>query len=140
MCRSIDLESLPATIRDTIVLSRVMGFRYLWVDTLCIIQPDRPGDPNDQRDWANELPNMHRYYKNAIVTLVIESAAGDDEGFLQYLERMSKKRVPAPIPIYVRTKIDDSVFHFDYDYKTFSDFDSFFDETTPLRKRGWTLQ
>lgn len=37
---SIDIEFLPATFVDAVLLCRKVGFRYLWIDVLCIIQDD----------------------------------------------------------------------------------------------------
>lgn len=34
----IDLNDLPQTFKDTIAVSRRLGYRYVWIDSLCIIQ------------------------------------------------------------------------------------------------------
>jgi hypothetical protein len=76
-------------------------------------------DPDDQRDWEQKLPNMHRYYQNTAITLVIESVNGGDEGFSKPLFPGSKDaRGPRSIPILVPEESGntwsiehDSVFH-----------------------------
>ena len=45
---SIPFESLPRSFRDATTITREMGFRYLWIDSLCIIQDDRD-------DWKREV-------------------------------------------------------------------------------------
>ena len=32
------LSELPAAFRDAVLTARCLGFRYLWIDALCIIQ------------------------------------------------------------------------------------------------------
>lgn len=63
------LASIPKTISDAIRLVRDMGERYLWVDTLCIVQDD----PDDKQ---RQLPAMGTIYRCA--KLVIVAAAGED--------------------------------------------------------------
>ncbi|KAF2028842.1 hypothetical protein EK21DRAFT_25979, partial [Setomelanomma holmii] len=58
----IDLEELSATIRDAITVSVDMGFQYLWVDSLCIIQD------NDQ-DRSHEIAKMPAIYSNAVCNI-----------------------------------------------------------------------
>lgn len=41
------METLPKTLQDAILVSRVLGIQYLWIDALCIIQ-DSP------QDWAEQ--------------------------------------------------------------------------------------
>jgi hypothetical protein len=147
MCLSIQLDILPATIRDAIIFSQRIGYRYIWIESLCIIQPERPGDPNEQGDWNEELPNMHIYYKNADVALVIESAAGDEDGFLANVDFEGKQDTcdtPRPIPIPVKLGVRGSSF-FQIDFESHKQMaimaHRFYSSRgTPLRKRAWTLQ
>ncbi|KAL7896369.1 heterokaryon incompatibility domain-containing protein [Trichoderma sp. SZMC 28014] len=60
---------LPQTIVDCIQLVKGLGERYLWVDSLCIIQ-------DDYDDKLEQLRTMDNVYRNA--ALVIVAAAGDD--------------------------------------------------------------
>ncbi len=39
--RNIPWDELPKTFQDAIVVSRLFDVRYLWIDSLCIIQDDR---------------------------------------------------------------------------------------------------
>ncbi|KAK8249297.1 heterokaryon incompatibility protein-domain-containing protein [Phyllosticta capitalensis] len=56
-------ESMPQTFRDTITFTRGLGLKYLWIDSICIIQ-DEDGD----NDWRREAGRMFGVYKNAKVT------------------------------------------------------------------------
>ncbi|KAH7356882.1 heterokaryon incompatibility protein-domain-containing protein [Rhexocercosporidium sp. MPI-PUGE-AT-0058] len=53
---------LPLTIRDSIELVRNLGERYLWVDSLCIIQ-------DNERSWALNSRVMDLVYGNAYFTI-----------------------------------------------------------------------
>jgi hypothetical protein len=64
-----DIEELPLSIQDAICLARQIGERYLWVDSLCIVQ----GDPEDK---AVVIPEMGAIYGNAYFTIV--AADGSD--------------------------------------------------------------
>ncbi|PKK51178.1 hypothetical protein CI102_2800, partial [Trichoderma harzianum] len=72
----IMVYDLPKTIQNAITITRLMGIRYLWVDALCIIQPD-----NDDflDDWNSEAAQMGNYYSNALFCI---SALYASEGFL----------------------------------------------------------
>ncbi|KAL0472923.1 heterokaryon incompatibility protein domain-containing protein [Neurospora intermedia] len=62
-------DSLPKTLQDSIRLTRAIGVRYLWIDSLCIIQ-----DSND--DWEKEAARMGTLYAQA--RLVIAATLGAD--------------------------------------------------------------
>jgi Heterokaryon incompatibility protein (HET) len=77
----IPVEKLGQTIRDAIDTTRVLGFRFLWVDALCIIQ-------DDYEDKVVEIDKMASIYKNAVVTIAAATATSSYEGFL------SRERTP----------------------------------------------
>jgi hypothetical protein len=70
---SIDKAQLPRTIQDAITVCRNLDFRYLWVDSLCIVQ--------DGPDVHREVANMAHYYGGASLTIAAASAANCSEGF-----------------------------------------------------------
>ncbi|RYP11925.1 hypothetical protein DL767_011217 [Monosporascus sp. MG133] len=54
-------ETLPKTFKHSIWTARRLGFRYLWIDALCIIQ-------GDQGDWQSESAKMATVFGNAALT------------------------------------------------------------------------
>ncbi|KAF1830820.1 HET-domain-containing protein [Decorospora gaudefroyi] len=73
-------EPLPQTFKDAITITRALGLRYLWIDSLCIIQ-DSP------EDWALHAPHMAQVYGKAYVTIAADAANNSSEGFLVTSER-----------------------------------------------------
>ncbi|KAK4158731.1 heterokaryon incompatibility protein-domain-containing protein [Cladorrhinum sp. PSN259] len=69
--------SLPLTFRDAIEVSQGLGIRYLWIDSLCIIQ----GCPED---WIRESKRMEDVYAGAYCTIAATSAANSEAGFLRH--------------------------------------------------------
>jgi hypothetical protein len=59
-------ESLPRTIRDAIEVTRQLDFRYLWVDSLCIIQ-------DDDEDIAIQIEMMGEIYSSSSLTIAAGS-------------------------------------------------------------------
>lgn len=69
----VPLDALAPTVRDAILLVQRLGFRYLWVDALCIIQ-------GDAADWERESRQMAQIFENAICTIVALGADLAGEG------------------------------------------------------------
>ncbi|KFZ04204.1 hypothetical protein V502_10325 [Pseudogymnoascus sp. VKM F-4520 (FW-2644)] len=65
----IGLHQLPPTFRDAVNITRDLGIKYVWIDTMCIIQDDR-------RDWDQEAKKMGSYYHYA--SLVIAATGASD--------------------------------------------------------------
>jgi hypothetical protein len=69
------LESkLPRHFLDTCMLTFRLGYEYIWIDAVCIIQ-------GKMDDWASEASRMASYYQNSKLTIAV--TYGDDtKGFL----------------------------------------------------------
>lgn len=70
---AIPIDTMSKTFRDAVHVTRALRFRYIWIDSLCIVQ-DRPSD------WEAEAKKMGDYYLNACLTLVAGSAVSADSG------------------------------------------------------------
>jgi Heterokaryon incompatibility protein (HET) len=60
--KGITWESLPKTFQDAISITRRLQMRYIWIDSLCIIQ-------DDSTDWEIEAANMGRIYEKSLLTI-----------------------------------------------------------------------
>ncbi|KAK5991462.1 hypothetical protein PT974_09744 [Cladobotryum mycophilum] len=65
----LPFKKFPKSIRDAITLSRALGFQYIWIDSLCIIQ-------DSDADKAQQIRLMDAIYSRA--SLAIVAAAGPD--------------------------------------------------------------
>jgi hypothetical protein len=74
--QGLSLEDMPATFRDAIIVIRKLGYRFLWIDSLCILQ-------DSESDWNTEGAKMADYYGKAALTIVASFAKDDAEGFLE---------------------------------------------------------
>lgn len=70
---TIPLSSLTKTFQDAIAVTQKLGIRYIWIDSLCIIQ-------DSQSDWQNEVTKMCDVYRNAHLTIAATDAANGSEG------------------------------------------------------------
>lgn len=63
MKNGIPVSTLPKNLLQAMIVTRRLGLRYLWIDSLCIIQ-------DSSSDWKAEAATMHEVYKYAEVTIV----------------------------------------------------------------------
>ncbi|KAJ5632960.1 hypothetical protein N7490_009299 [Penicillium lividum] len=62
-------EKLPRTIQDAFLIVSRLGYRYLWIDSLCIVQ-------DSKSSWQLNASAMHLVYGNAEFTIC--AADGED--------------------------------------------------------------
>ncbi|KAI1743121.1 hypothetical protein F4680DRAFT_471994 [Xylaria scruposa] len=115
----ISFNELPRTFQDAVRTTRALGIRYLWIDSLCIVQ-------DDENDWNKEAKKMEDVYSCAYVTIAASSAASSLDGFLvDRLNRAPARIVTPDGPLYLADAIDNFVGDVDMGI---------------LNTRGWVLQ
>ena len=70
----IEMSFLPKTFKDAIFLTRRLGLRYIWIDSLCIIQ-------DSAVDWEVESAKMATVYEQAYLTIAVSSSSSCDKPF-----------------------------------------------------------
>ena len=73
----IAYESLSKTFKDAVTITRKLGLRYVWIDSLCIVQ-------DDVDDWNRESKRMGNIYASCYVNLVASDAADSSVGCFFY--------------------------------------------------------
>lgn len=63
MIRGISPAELPRTFQDAVTCARHLGFQYLWVDSLCIIQ-------DSHEDWLEQSSEMSNVYSYSSCNIV----------------------------------------------------------------------
>jgi hypothetical protein len=88
--RMVPWESLCKTFQDTILVARGLSIKYLWNDSLCIIQDD-----ND--DCQREIGNMASIYSNGHINIAATASMNGSGGcFPDYRRYMTRwERLPA---------------------------------------------
>lgn len=69
----ISWQSIPKTFQEAIQLTLSLGFRFIWIDCLCIVQ-------DDADDWEVQSSLMSEIYQDAALTIAATSSSGDNEG------------------------------------------------------------
>ncbi|KAL1616270.1 hypothetical protein SLS54_008563 [Diplodia seriata] len=70
----IEMKKLPLTFRHAIdFASRLGQVRFIWIDSLCIIQ-------DDNEDWLTQSKEMGKVYNNSFLNISATAAKNGDEG------------------------------------------------------------
>ncbi|KAK4172119.1 heterokaryon incompatibility protein-domain-containing protein [Triangularia setosa] len=130
----IAISRLPKTFRDAVTITRALGIRYLWIDSLCIVQGPRG-------DFETEAQKMETVFSMAYCVIAASRAKGTSSGFLS----------PRPARKFVALNLDASTgegstgvteedaSNMIYVCETIDNFQADVIDG-PLNKRGWVLQ
>ncbi|PVH67613.1 HET-domain-containing protein [Cadophora sp. DSE1049] len=116
------VEPLPQTFKDAVRVTRELGQRYLWIDSLCIIQ-------GKGGNWETEAKNMEAVFRNAYCTIAATSAEDSTKGFLNRPEESNLQYVTVPKSSHGKVYVCRSIDDFPCDV-----------EEGVLNKRAWVLQ
>lgn len=102
--KTIPAESLPKTFQDAIAIARDLGFTYLWIDSLCIIQDSR-------ENWERESVLMSQVYASAMLNIAATDAKDASVGCFHKREKNWRCRVldseqKRPYDCYPSTALD----------------------------------
>jgi heterokaryon incompatibility protein (HET) len=119
---------IPKTVLDAMNLLSLINERYLWVDTLCIVQDDKPA-------MAQQLQMMASIFAHA--ELVIVAADGEDSEYglrgIQELPDSIPRNLEQTIIPFGKEKFVTRIFH--------KSNDRYFDkQPKKYFRRGWTFQ
>jgi hypothetical protein len=75
-------DELTRTFQHAIVATRKFGYKYIWIDSLCIIQ-------HDNKDWSIESARMATVYKSSVLNLAATAGSDGDSGLFFERDRHS---------------------------------------------------
>ncbi|VUC26596.1 unnamed protein product [Clonostachys rosea] len=119
---------LPQTLKDAVLVTHQLGFEYLWIDALCIIQ-------DSTEDKSHEISQMRNIYQNASITIAAATASSVNEGFLHPPTDISGRYSSCSVPVHLSEKS-----HGEQGTLIISPVHTQKTKDFPINKRGWTYQ
>ncbi|KAI4161999.1 MAG: hypothetical protein LQ342_004447 [Letrouitia transgressa] len=117
----IAFSELNRTFQDAVLVTRALGLRYVWIDSLCIIQ-------DSTSDWQRESSLMGSVYGGGAINIVADAAEDGDQGFLS-------KRIPSCFPYTLPGGKSHGVLHMKASKR-----ERWVKYMGNLRRRAWVLQ
>jgi len=77
---ALPMQDIAKTFVDAIVLCRNIGFRYLWIDSLTILQQGH----GSQEDWTRHVAEMPDIYQHALFNIAAEWGASSESGLFSW--------------------------------------------------------
>ncbi|QGI66487.1 hypothetical protein CEK26_010444 [Fusarium fujikuroi] len=124
--------ALPQNYQDIISICRAIPIRYLWIDSLCIIQDD------NGYEFSKEAPLMRDIYQYAFLTL---SICWDFPG-LSIFRNCRPRSIPRPMPLgyygkpFTVSELDEWVFAKETKQMELQVYVS----GAPINQRAWVVQ
>lgn len=138
---SIDYTGLSQNMQDAITTTVSLGFSYIWIDSLCIIQQDDKGEEVGETaeiwkaDWETEARKMGSVYSGAACTIASTGSSTSTGGCFHSRSPTSLKPCKIGVssfnalsPDWIFARRDD-VFDFELNV-----------DQAPLNTRGWVMQ
>ncbi|KAF2663390.1 HET-domain-containing protein [Microthyrium microscopicum] len=145
----IEYAMLPKTFADAITVTAALNIKYLWIDSLCIVQ-------DDEVDWQREAAMMAAVYENSYLTIAAVSARNGSEGMflklpssIHFTSNSYSRRMPDPPNTGSKPALTTCMPREDVIDGTKAIYlrpfyrkkmKSGFHAQWPLTKRGWTMQ
>ena len=124
--RGVSVSKLPRTFQDAVIIAGWFRCRYLWIDSLCIIQ-------DSEEDWRKESAAMRHVYKNA--RLNIAATGATDSSFGLFVDRNPSLILAGLVSVSWAGKLPKGDFRF-YLRRIWEQGIN----RAPLNRRGWVVQ
>jgi hypothetical protein len=128
--RGVPIDSLPPTFQDAISVARRLRIRYIWIDSLCIIQRGDCG-----LDWKRESPSMDMVYSKAFCNISATWATDSSKGL--FCDRNPAFLHHTQVDLHIESQASGHELYILSDAKLMWDGEI---TEAPLNKRGWVLQ
>lgn len=133
--KEIPIDGLPKSFRDAIIITRRLNVRYLWIDSLCILQ-------DSVQDWNEQSKLMAQVYGNSHICISALLAPNSHHGIFHTRDLAPSVAISFPSPtsstnesftLNLRSPL------FKVDFPTYTNIkDTNF--SGPLDERAWALQ
>lgn len=128
----LPFKSLPATLRDSVMICKQLGLVHMWVDALCIIQ-DSPGD------WEREAAKMATVYHGAWLTISVDLSQNSGEGIFRDDLRGSQKENKVEISSTLEDGSKSQLYFYGPHHRRIG-FEPEGLQGSPLSRRAWAFQ
>ncbi|KAI6336593.1 hypothetical protein MCOR28_008967 [Pyricularia oryzae] len=68
LARGVAVDRLPKTFRDAVDSTIRLGYQYIWIDSLCIVQ-------DSAQDWAQQSAIMGQIYRSSVCTIAATASS-----------------------------------------------------------------
>jgi hypothetical protein len=128
----IQWQLLSKTFQGAIEFTRRLGIRYIWIDSLCIIQSDR-------EDWEKESTRMYSTFQNSYLTIAATRSANAQGACFASppLYRAHSLKVAQSTSQLGKMYVRKALSHRAFEY---SKIEQQFQGELPLLFRGWVYQ
>ncbi|KAH7392952.1 heterokaryon incompatibility protein-domain-containing protein [Pyrenochaeta sp. MPI-SDFR-AT-0127] len=120
--KGIAWGELPKTFQEAIEITRKFEIRYLWIDSLCIIQ-------DDEEDWQTQSAQMADIYRNSVITIAGSAASSSQQGLFRNADSEHIDHALSSIDVledFVKVRKRKPLSHVSTEH--------------PLLQRGWVFQ
>ncbi|KAH7402830.1 heterokaryon incompatibility protein-domain-containing protein [Pyrenochaeta sp. MPI-SDFR-AT-0127] len=123
----IKIKALPKTLQESMLVARVFGIRYIWIDCLCIVQ-------DDKEDWERESARMADIYSQSYLALAATRAKHCEQGIL------GLRTNPPGTAILFHDAQGEYELYFQQRPRGLGDSEDFINQLEPLQRRAWVFQ
>jgi len=121
-------------LKDAFIATRDLGFRFLWINTICIVQ-------DDEDDWNREVLQMQSIYANAAITLSDLRSENPHQGLFQSRQPLLISPVQISTPLVPKRRfplMGSSWEPYYFVYPVQGEKHAF--KPRPVHSQAWTLQ